>query len=310
MKKSGDGQITALVPVYECADRLPRHVHFLRRLAPTLADLVWVVTPSGDGSHEIAARACKELGGRLLSVPPGLYPAWNAGISKIKTKYTYISTIGEEITPEGLVAMADLLRKQDADLCFSPPAIVPAVPDSFQRTRHWPVFRFADFLRPYDGRVLPVSMLACLQAISGISGVFGSCASCVFATATLQSRPFPDDFLHYGDTAWFYAHLCRLRTIYRKEVCSTFHVHDLSRRRIRRQDLRRCVDRLCAEYAQIDPRSAVPQMLQAHQHHREMVDRLREPHPFRYWWTNPAAWLWWFRRKASEKKIRSHALKC
>ena len=273
-----------------------------------LADLLWVVTPSTDGSHDIAAQACRELGGKLLSMPPGLYPAWNAGIREIHTGMTYISTVGEEITPGGLVTMAGLLRKHAADLCFSPPAIVPAKPEAFLYTRHWPVFRFAGILESYDRQLIPVSLLAALQTISGISGMFGSCASCIFATAALQSRPFPADFHHYGDTAWFYAHLCHLRVVFCKEVWSTFHVHDFSHRRIDPLDLWRCVDRLSYEYRLLAPSSRLPEKLLKLHKTREILDQLRKPHPLRYWWMNPVAWFWRFYRELLIRRILRSAM--
>ena len=297
------GRLSILVPAYQCAERFPSHVDFLRKLRTHAAELIWAVTESPDGTQELARRAHAELGGKFLITPPGLYASWNAGIGEVTSEFLYISTVGETITTEGIGRMLSLLQEHRAQVCFSPPEILPADPKSLHSTRHWPVFRFAALLAAYEGRVVPVSTLAALQAVSGISGLLGSCASCLFATATLQNAPMPVDFLHYGDTAWFYFNLCQIRTVYHGRSCSTFHVHDFSRRKIRPSDLDRCIDRLCIDYRQRQPTSPLPALLKAFQHARAVTDHLREPHPFRCWWLNPDAWYWRFRRDWLGRRI-------
>jgi hypothetical protein len=146
--------------------------------------------------------------------------------------------------------------------------------------------------------------------VAGISGVLGSCASCVFATKVLQEYPLPEDFLHYGDTAWFYFNLCHIRTVFHAQSCSTFHVHDYSKRQVRNADITRCVQRLAKEYRQLDPASPLPTLLENLQHARDQTDALREPHPFRFWWLNPSAWAWRGRRQWNCMKISSIAGVC
>lgn len=303
MNAAAKGKFCLLVPAYQCAERFPSHVNFLRKLYPHAAELIWAVTESRDGTHELARRAHAELGGKFLITPPGLYASWNAGIREVTSEFLYISTVGETITADGLEQMKSLLQRHQANICFSPPEILPANPKSIRSTRHWPVFHFRKVLEKFDQKIVPVPVLAGLQALSGISGVLGSCASCLFATATLQNAPMPVDFLHYGDTAWFYFNLCQIRTVYHAKPCSTFHAHDLSKRQIRSSDITRCVNRLGKEYRLVYPESPLPGLLEELQKARNQIDRLRKPHPAHIWWLNPVAWFWRIRRNALQGMI-------
>lgn len=296
--------VSIVVPVFECAQRLSAHQKMLQELAPLVRQMVWVATHSSDDSHVLAAQAARQTGGIYKEVPAGLYGAWNEGIRQVSSTYVYISTVGENINLAGLRTMRDLLLKHQADVCFSPPQILPKTPERIRRTRHWPIFRFRRALGRYHRSPVPVPLLARLQILSGISCVLGSCASALFRASSLQARPFPVDFHHYGDTAWFYRHLCNLRTVYLDQFCSTFHVHDFSRRKIFPHDLRRCVDLLAADYLAKYPRSGLPRWALDLQQAREKLDHIRMPHPYRYWWMSPAAWGWRFRREWLNLKIR------
>lgn len=302
MSLSAAGRFSVLVPAYQCADRFAAHVDFLRKLRPHAAELIWAVTESPDGTHELARRAHAELGGKFLTTPSGLYASWNAGIREVTSEFLYISTVSETITAEGIGRMISLLQEHRAQVCFSPPEILPANPRSMRSTRHWPVFRFRKVLERFDQKVVPVPVLAGLQTLSGISGVLGSCASCVFTTKVLRDFPFPTDFLHYGDTAWFYANLCRLRSVYHGRACSTFHVHDFSKRKILKSDITRCVERLASEYRKLDPTNPLPSLLIKLQYARDKTDDLRKPHPIPFWWLSPAAWFWRVQRDLLKKK--------
>lgn len=302
--------VSIVVPVFECSKRLKKHHKMLQELAPLIGNMVWVATPGSDDSHHLARQAAGETGGLYLEVPPGLYAAWNEGIRRVTSKYLYISTVGENITQAGLRAMRDLLESHQADLCFSPPQILPQTPERIHRTKHWPIFRYRRALGRYHRSTVPVPLLAHLQVLSGISCVLGSCASALFRTPFLQSRPFPLDFHHYGDTAWLYRHLCNLRAVYLDQVCSTFHVHDFTRRKIFPSDLRRCVDLLAADYLARYPRSDLPRWALDLQKTREKLDDLRKPHPYRYWWMSPAAWGWRIRRDWLHLKVWIGLLIC
>jgi len=299
----GLADITVLIPVYECADRMDEHRKLMRKLAPLIGEMLWVATRSIDGSHELARQAAKETGGQYLEVPPGLYAAWNAGITKASRRYLYISTVGEEISVEGLSSMRSLMMQWEADICFSPPRIEPESAPALRATRHWPIFRFERNLRQYRNRVVPVPLLARLQVLSGISCLLGSCASCIFRTAVFHRNPFPVDYGHYGDTVWWHQNLVSAKTIYHSNVISSFHVHDFSQRTIRRQDLEQCLEILIFDYQNRFPNSYLPVWARQLQNSRDRLDNLRGAHPARFWWLDPRAWFWRTRRSWIQLKI-------
>jgi len=153
---------------------------------------------------------------------------------------------------------------------------------------------------------VPVPLLARLQILSGISCLLGSCASCLFRTGVFTRNPFPEDFGHYGDTAWWYQNLVRAKTIFHGEVVSSFHVHDFSRRTIRREDLDRCMEILAIDYHHRFPSSPLPSWARQLQQSRDQLDKLRRPHPLRFWWLSPRTWFWRMKRELFTLRVRSN----
>lgn len=233
-----DGQITALIPIFECADRLPAHINFLRISRPIFSDFVWVVTPGRDESHRLAQEAQRELGGKYLVVPPGLYQAWNAGVREICSEFTYISTVGETASAEGLGRLRTALQDLEADVAFSPP-LLPEERRARRQLLRWPIFTFRRDLHDRAGKVLSPLFIAKAQAVAGIFSLLGSCASCLFRTDYLQAHPFPTNFFHYGDSAWVYQNFRQAKFVYLKKPLATFAVHGPLGRTVGSRDVER-----------------------------------------------------------------------
>jgi len=304
-----DGRITIVVPVFQCRDRLASHIEFLKSLCEIGPDFIWVATQSSDDSHLLSQEAARGIGGKYLEVPAGLYSAWNRGIQEVQTEFTYISTVGEFITPEGLLHMRTILSALRADLCFSPPRIYPSNKRSTAATRHWPVFQHSKLLSAMSGKILPISIAAHLQALSGHSCLLGSCSSILFRTECIRENPFPNNYLHYGDTAWFYNNLCHLKIAFIDNVFSTFHVHDFSSRSVSLAHLQTFMEVLATDYQKIYPSSPFPSLVLDLMSARQALDHLREPHPYRFWWMDWHAWLWRFKRALLTKQIHQHLFK-
>jgi Glycosyl transferase family 2 len=293
--------ISVIIPVYQCAERLPEHVESLRLLRPMVHEFIWVITESSDRSHEIAREAAKELGGQVLEVPRGLYLAWNSGIALATGEFIYISTIGDTITPAGLNALSICIQKNQADVVFSPPVISPATEANLKCSRHWPVFKFSQILNQHAEGRLPKEKAFLIQILSGASGLLGSCASCLFRASFLLSRPFPTDHHHYGDTAWTYQHL--------PEATLSFHPNPVARFVIHDQNTHRLVDkrqiyRLTEELAlQLPPQ--VTRIVHEYIRASIQIDTIRDPHPRFGWWWIPLAWKSrWIRNTARESLLK------
>jgi glycosyltransferase involved in cell wall biosynthesis len=294
--------ISLIIPVYQSAERLPKHIESLRRLRPMVHEFIWVITESPDGSHEIARGAAKELGGHILEVPRGLYQAWNSGIALATGDFIYIATTGDTTTPEGLKALAHCLQKAEADVVFSPPVISPPTRDNLHRSKHWPVFRFAPILNRYVGSRLPREKVILMQILSGASGLLGSCASCLFRASFLQGRPFPSDHHHYGDTAWTYHHLPVANLVFHPNPVANFIVHDAETpRTVDKRQIYRLIDQLATQLPRL-----LTQITHKYTRASFHIDCIRDPHPKFGWWWMPEAWqARWIRNSAKRLLIQA-----
>jgi glycosyltransferase involved in cell wall biosynthesis len=278
--------ISVIIPAYQCADRLPEHIECLRLLRPMVHEFIWVTTESPDRSHEIAREAAKELGGQVLEVPRGLYQAWNSGIARATGEFIYISTIGDTITPEGLNALSVCIRNNQADVVFSPPVIFPMTKVNLKSSRHWTVFSFFKVLKRFAGVHVPKEKAMLLQILSGASGLLGSCASCLFRTSFLQSRPFPTEYFHYGDTAWTYQHLSEAILAFYPDPVARFIIHDVKASRIVNKSQ---VYHLSNELGALLPQP-LNTVVQEYIRASIQIDNIRDPHPRFGWWWMREAW--------------------
>jgi hypothetical protein len=268
-------------------------------LKPMVHELIWVITESPDGSHQLARGAAKELGGKVLEVPRGLYQAWNAGIGATTGEFIYISTVGDTIQTEGLATLRRTLEETGADMVVSPPLIFPPSRKNIKDTRHWPLFRFASVLASFAGRKLPQKKAVLMQILSEASGLIGSAASCLYRASVLKSRPFPTDHHHYGDTAWLYNFLPEISLGYCPKPLARFVIH--SQEVVRVVDKRRIYDLMIA-LAGVLPsfeQSTVRDLIQANL----IIDFIRMPHPKFGWWTNPFAWLKRVQRNSMRRRL-------
>lgn len=291
--------ISVIIPVYQSAERLTEHVASLRKLRSLVHEFIWVITESSDGSHKIAREAAQELGGQILEVPRGLYQAWNSGIARATGEFIYISTIGDTITPDGLNALSVCIRKNEADAVFSSPVIFPATQPNLKRCRHWTVFKFSKILNQFSGVRIPKEKTFLLQILSGASGLLGSCASCLFRASFLQSRPFPTEYHHYGDTAWTYQNLPDAILAFHPDPVARFVVHDQNTPRlVEKHQIYRLTEELVTHLPPQLTRS-VHEYIQA----SSQIDTIRDPHPRFGWWSMPAAWKARWIRNAAKREL-------
>jgi hypothetical protein len=240
----------------------------------------------------------------ILEMPRGLYAAWNAGIAAAAGEFLYISTVGDVISADGLAALLGLLRKTGADVAVSPPVIYPSSKANLKRTRHWPLFYFEKLLQPHAGKIIPRQQAILMQILSGASGLTGSCASCLFRAPMLQTRPFPLDHHHYGDTAWLFQNLPEISLAYWPDPVARFDLHG--------QNVDRTVDRKQIYLLIAHLAARLPGPLPAHVaglvQSADALDQLRDPHPRYGWWFLPHAWALWLQRRRA-KTILLEALR-
>jgi hypothetical protein len=293
--------ISVVVPVYQCAGRLPAHLDFIATLSQQVRELIWVITESPDGSCSMAKAAASKLGGKILEVPKGLYEAWNTGIATATGEFLYISTVGDFLVQEdGLALLQELMRRTEADVAVSPPRIYPMCPKSLKITKHWPLFVYRDFLRQYAGATIPRHLAILIQILAGASGLTGSCASCLFRAAAIKNRPFPVDHHHYGDTAWLFHYLPEITLAYWPQAVARFEVHGTENCRIIDKRHIYQLATLLAQHLPTDEKEATLGYILA----LSRVDAIRDPHPKYGWWFYPEAWIQRIKRNRSRSWLQ------
>ncbi len=195
--------ITAVLPVYNCRERLERHLWSVMAWTPQVSELIVVDSGSSDGTLEVAREILSPFGARFLQHPPGLYQSWNAGIAAATATWCYISTVEDPITPEGLSHLLEVATRHDADVVISPPEMRNH-DGSAPVDEKMPSNRLAE---SFLAAVLSDRVLNRAETVANLCGflphgLLGSSASNLYRTSFLQQHPFPTDFGHCGDTAW------------------------------------------------------------------------------------------------------------
>jgi len=291
--------ISIIIPVYQSAPRLKQHLEALESLSRLVHELIWVITKSPDSSCRLARKAAEKLGGLIIDVPIGLYPAWNAGLAKAKAPFIYISTVGDVIRPDGLVALLNTLQATEVDVVISPPEIHPVGKEARQAARDWPVFRFASFFHVYEGKKIPAEKAILMQILSGASSVLGSCASCLFRASVFKSGNFSADHFHYGDTAWAYQHLPSISLTYYPTKVAQFWIEKPKAKRIVDKHQIYLMMQSMSEHLHADQKKMVRLLIDSLQN----LDFLRGEKPKAGWWWHPSAWVYRWHRQRSRKYL-------
>ena len=184
-------------------------------------------------------------------------------------------------------------------MVFSPPIISPATGTNLKRTQHWPVFKFAPILNQYAGGRLLKEKAVLIQILSGASGLLGSCASCLFRSSYLQSRPFPTEYHHYGDTAWTYQNLSEAIFAFHPDPVAQFLIHDIETPRlVEKRQIYSLINQLGMHLP-----LPFPTTISHYSRSSIEVDKIREPHPKFGWWWMPKAWRARFTRNKARRSL-------
>jgi len=195
--------IAALLPIYNCRERLESHLRSVVTWADEVQEIIVVDSGSSDGTFELAQDILSPYHAKFLIHPPGLYQSWNAGIAAATSPWCYISTVEDPIDSYGLIHLLETVIAHKADLVISPPEMMNH-DGSSPVDQKMPSNRLAESLRKcgiQDRRLHRSEAIAMLCGFLP-HGLLGSSASNLYKTSFLQKHPFPTDFRHCGDTAW------------------------------------------------------------------------------------------------------------
>ena len=223
--------IGVLMPTRDAMRYLPNHVQSVAAWLDVVEEVVVVDSHSKDGTVEFLKRNLRHPNLRILTHPPGLYQSWNHGIAQLRSKYTYVSTIGDSITREGLEHLVEAAERTQCDVLVSPPVFTGDYQHDLSEVR-WPVHKIIERLSITQPELLDPAgafSAAVFYAVScGLQGILGSSASNLYRTPVLQEFPFPTDVGSTGDVLWGVMNALKAKIAVTPFAFSTFLFHPAS----------------------------------------------------------------------------------
>jgi glycosyltransferase involved in cell wall biosynthesis len=203
---------------------LPRHVDAIAQWTDLAEQIVVVDSESKDGTPEYIRSHLRHPRLQIFSRPRGLYQAWNFGIAQIQSKYTYVATVGDSATREGIQHLVSVAESLNGDVVISPPEFFDA--DGKPMLEFcWPVHRFLQRSKLTEPRLLRRDEVVMAAFSSGFESFLGSSASNLYRTETLQKAPFPCDFGNMGDTIWGILNCAAINVAVTPKPCAAFVFH-------------------------------------------------------------------------------------
>jgi hypothetical protein len=319
MKNSMSSPLTVMMPALNSARWLPAHLESVRAWADLAAEIIVVDSASTDGTVELIRAGLPHPNLRVLQHPRGLYQSWNFGLQQVRTKYVYISTVGDAITRAGLEHLLAVAEKFNSDVVLSRPrAIAPddsLVPDE----GHWPLQRLLTALAVTEPRRVPGLAIWLFALLDIPGGILGSSASNLYRATVVQRSAFPTGYGITGDAAWGINNAFACNFAVTPEIFSKFRHHPkaYSAQEYAVPDLDVRLFQLVAE--RLEKTCATDDAVRAEAerfHCHELAEAVRADAHWRHalgrarkqWWPwifNPAAWQARAQRNAVQPTLRT-----
>jgi hypothetical protein len=193
--------IGVVVPTRNCVAFVSDHLAAMYAWLDLVEEVVVVDSHSTDGTLEMLRSNLRHPHVSLLQHPPGLYQSWNHGISQVRAKYTYIATVGDTVTREGMQCLFKGAEALNCDVVVSKPSFRDPQ-GRLLAPLDWPTDEIIRRLQITQPRRLGRLEALVFAVTSLTAAMTGSCASDLFRTQALQRCPFPTDFGTAGDEAW------------------------------------------------------------------------------------------------------------
>jgi glycosyltransferase involved in cell wall biosynthesis len=216
--------VGVLIPTRNAMALLPKHLETIQVWIDLVEEVVVVDSHSCDGTVEFIKEKLPNRRIRFFSHPPGLYQSWNYGIKQISARYTYISTVGDGISREGLVHLMQVADQFSCDVVISPPDFVNEAGEPIPADT-WPVHRIISALNLKNQTHIDALIIFAFAFTFSPTAVLGSSASNLYRTAILQTYPFPTEFGTNGDGAWGLLNALRIRLGVTPRSVSYFREH-------------------------------------------------------------------------------------
>ena len=217
--------IGVVLPTLNCASLLSGHLESMQAWLDLVTQVVVVDSHSTDGTVEMIRERLKHPALQIYSHPRGLYQSWNFGISKLQTKYAYISTVGDSITRTGLEYLRTVAEKFRCDVVVSKPRFITNEGMPLADKLSWPIDDVLSTLQITEPISLEGLKLFVFVMLNTTGAILGSSASNLYRTDVLQRRPFPTNFGTVGDGAWSVGNVFDYRLGVTPKFFSTFRHH-------------------------------------------------------------------------------------
>ena len=218
-----------VIPTLNCAHMLPEHLTSMDSWLDLVEQIVVVDSHSQDGTWEILQQKLKSHPkASFHQRPRGLYESWNYGIAQLKSEFTYISTVGDSITKQGLAHLCEVAGLVEADVVVSEPVFLTENGEIQKNQEAWPISKMLQKMKIKEPRLLSSNVLSCFILENPQDAILGSSASNIYRTKILQERPFPTEFGTTGDAAWGIKNLNFYRLAVTPMRFSTFRNHEKS----------------------------------------------------------------------------------
>jgi glycosyltransferase involved in cell wall biosynthesis len=315
---SANCSIGVVMPTLNCVSLLPGHLESMQEWLDCVSEIVVVDSHSTDGTIELIRQRLKHPALRILSHPRGLYQSWNFGLSQLRTKYAYISTVGDFITRAGLEHLHVVAERLRCDVVVSKPRFIANDGVPLSNDTRWPIDDVISTLRITEPTSLEGMKLFMFVVFNINDAILGSSASNLYRANFLHHHPFPTDFGTVGDVAWGVANVFDYRLGVTPEIFSTFRHHPkaYSRREYTVENINRTLFLLASKTLQqrltLDAvlRSEVERIgcreftslvgeLVEWKHRLEMLRRRKIP-----WIFNSAAWQAKFKRNHFRRLVQ------
>jgi glycosyltransferase involved in cell wall biosynthesis len=203
--------VTVIIPTLNCRKKLINHINKSQEWLPYVAEIIAIDSSSTDGTWEVLHERLTPLGAKLISTGPGLYQAWNHGVSQATQPFIYFSTIGDIISRDDIYKIHEIISSKSLDLIIAPPRMINESGKEEKSTK-WPIHYIANRLP--DNTILLLDQKEKILLASAFlpESIIGSSASNIYRSDILKLNPFPVEFGHQGDVAWAIRNIPNIKT--------------------------------------------------------------------------------------------------
>ena len=228
MKDSNSNpSVGVVLPTLNCAHLLGAHIESMIPWIDRVDEIVVVDSYSDDGTVEMIEKRLFHPGLTIHQRPRGLYQAWNYGIAEVKSKYTYVSTVGDSINSYGIGHLLNVAEMLAADVVISRPDFITeeGMP---MKGPIWPVEKIINILGVTEPSQIGTMTCLLFQLLTIPDAILGSSASNLYKTDILKANPFPAEYGTVGDGAWGIANVFKYRLAVTPEKFTDFRHHEKS----------------------------------------------------------------------------------